>query len=99
MPSEIRKIREDAGISQADAAKLVHSSLRAWQNWEAEIGSPENRRMHPSTRDLFMIKLLASIADQAFTAWFGNGGDHREEAIARDAWTAAIAWVMGNDEE
>jgi len=46
-----------------------------------------------------MIKLRASIADQAFTAWFGNGGDHRKEAIARDAWTAAIAWVMGNDEE
>lgn len=47
-----------------------------------------------------MIKLRASIADQAFTAWFGNrGGDQREESIARDAWTAAIAWVMGNDEE
>lgn len=46
-----------------------------------------------------MIKLRASIADQAFTAWFGNGGDQTEEAIARDAWTAAIAWVMGNDEE
>lgn len=46
-----------------------------------------------------MIKLRASIADQAFTAWFGNGGgDQREEAIARDAWTAAIAWVMGNDD-
>ncbi len=42
-PKEIRAAREAGGLSQAAAAELVYSSLRAWQSWEAG-----DRRMHPA---------------------------------------------------
>lgn len=56
-PSEIVRAREAAGLTQTEAGELVHSGLKSWQNWEAE--GQENRRMHPSTWDLFNIKVRA----------------------------------------
>jgi putative transcriptional regulator len=51
-PEEIKRLRELAGdLTQAEAAKLVHSSLRAWQQWKAG-----ERPMHPSTWELFSMK-------------------------------------------
>jgi DNA-binding XRE family transcriptional regulator len=42
-PAQIRELRETYGLSQADAADVVYSALRSWQNWEAgEV------RMHPA---------------------------------------------------
>jgi DNA-binding XRE family transcriptional regulator len=42
-PAQIRELREIYGLSQADAADVVYSALRSWQNWEAgEV------RMHPA---------------------------------------------------
>jgi putative transcriptional regulator len=41
--AEIRQLRETYGLSQTQAAELVYSTLRSWQNWEAgEVG------MHPA---------------------------------------------------
>ncbi|MFL6603058.1 MAG: hypothetical protein ACJ8R9_17260 [Steroidobacteraceae bacterium] len=41
--AEIRELRETFGISQTEAAEMVYSTLRSWQNWEAdEVG------MHPA---------------------------------------------------
>lgn len=54
-PSEIKAAREAAGLTQAAAAELIHSTLRAWQNWEAE-GGDEARRMHPGLFELFLLK-------------------------------------------
>ena len=34
-PAEIRKAREDVGLTQTQAAERVWMSLRAWQDWEA----------------------------------------------------------------
>lgn len=50
-PAEVRAAREAAGLSQTAAAALVHTSLRAWQQWEAG-----ERRMHPAFWELFRIK-------------------------------------------
>lgn len=50
-PERIRAAREAAGLSQTAAAALIHSGLRAWQEWEAG-----NRRMHPAFFELFKIK-------------------------------------------
>jgi len=55
-PAEIRQAREAAGLTQTQAASLVHASLRAWQQWEAEEGTPGHRRMHPGLWELFQIK-------------------------------------------
>jgi DNA-binding transcriptional regulator YiaG len=67
-PAEILRAREAAGLTQTEAGELVHSALKSWQNWEAD--GPENRRMHPSTWELFNIKVRARklLADGAIAA-------------------------------
>ncbi len=43
--------REAAGLTQTQAAGLVYSSLRTWQQWEAG-----DRRMHAGLWELFKLK-------------------------------------------
>jgi len=41
--AELRQLREAHGLSQTQAAQLVYSALRTWQNWESDhVG------MHPA---------------------------------------------------
>ena len=54
-PAEVRAAREAAGLTQAQAAVLVHASLRNWQQWEQTEGA-NVRRMHPGLWALFRIK-------------------------------------------
>jgi putative transcriptional regulator len=51
-PFDIRKARADAGITQKKAAEMLHTSIRAYQQWEAG-----DRAMHPAFWELFLIKL------------------------------------------
>lgn len=51
-PVEIRTARERAGLTQTEASALVHTTLRAWQHWEAG-----DRAMHPAFWELFGIKI------------------------------------------
>ena len=55
-PDEIVGMRINAGLTQQQAAALVHSTARTWQNWESDLNSTENRRMHPGLWELFLIK-------------------------------------------
>lgn len=48
---EIKAAREAAGLTQTQAAAVVHCKLRAWQQWEAG-----DRQMHPAFWELFCIK-------------------------------------------
>lgn len=48
-PAEIRAARGD--MSQTEAAALIYSTLRTWQDWEAG-----KARMHPGLWELFNIK-------------------------------------------
>jgi putative transcriptional regulator len=50
-PADVRAAREAAGLTQTQAAHLIHSTLRAWQEWEAA-----NRRMHAGLWELFLLK-------------------------------------------
>jgi DNA-binding transcriptional regulator YiaG len=50
-PEEIRKARNAAGLSQTAAAKLIHSTYRTWQDWEAG-----KAHMHPGLWELFCLK-------------------------------------------
>lgn len=50
-PAEICAAREQAGLTQTQAAELIYGTLRAWQEWEAG-----NRRMHPGLWELWQIK-------------------------------------------
>jgi DNA-binding transcriptional regulator YiaG len=51
-PAEILAARAAASLTQTEAAKLVHSALISWQQWEAGT-----RRMHPATWELFWRKV------------------------------------------
>ena len=50
-PADIVACREAAGLTQTQAASLVHGSLRTWQQWEAG-----DRRMHAGLWELFRLK-------------------------------------------
>lgn len=50
-PEAIKAARETAGLTQTAAAKLLHSTCRVWQQWEAG-----DRRMHPAFWELFRLK-------------------------------------------
>jgi DNA (cytosine-5)-methyltransferase 1 len=54
-PAEIRAAREAAGLTQSEAAGLVHAaSYRTWQNWEAAESEPGHRQMGLAEWDLFL---------------------------------------------
>lgn len=50
-PAQVRSAREAAGLTQTQAANLIHGTLRTWQQWEAG-----DRRMHPGLWELFRLK-------------------------------------------
>lgn len=60
-PGEIRAAREAAGLTQTQAARMIHSTLRAWQNWEEPPGDANSRRMHPGLWELFNRKLADAL--------------------------------------
>jgi DNA-binding transcriptional regulator YiaG len=49
--TEIRAARDRAGLDEAAAARVVYSSEKFWK--ECEAGE---KRMHPATFELFLIK-------------------------------------------
>lgn len=49
--AQIRAARQAAGLSQTAAARLVYSTLRTWQHWEAGTTA-----MHPAIWELWRIK-------------------------------------------
>lgn len=51
-PTEIRQARKEAGLTQAQAAELIHSVQRTWYKWESG-----ERTMHPAFWELFLIKV------------------------------------------
>ena len=50
-PEKIREVRKAAGLTQTQAAELVHASLRAWQMWEAG-----DREIGLASWELFILK-------------------------------------------
>lgn len=52
-PSDIRAARDAAKLTQTQAADLVHTTVRVWQQWEAG-----DRAMHPAFWELFRSKVL-----------------------------------------
>ena len=52
-PEQIRKMRQLHVLTQTEAAELVYSTLRAWQQWEGG-----QRRMHPAIWQWFRHQVL-----------------------------------------
>jgi hypothetical protein len=55
--AEIRELRETYGIHQREAADMVFSTLRSWQNWEADVVN-----MHPAIWEWFKHSVQSSDA-------------------------------------
>lgn len=48
---KVRAMREDLGLTQQQAADVVHVDARTWRKWELA-----EREMHPAFFELFRIK-------------------------------------------
>jgi len=53
---DIAAARAKAGLTQPQAAALVHSTARRWREWESG-----DYRMHPGLWELFLIRTQAVI--------------------------------------
>ncbi len=50
LPSDIRAARERAGLTQTEAADLIHATMRSWQDWEAGVA-----KMRPYAFGYFLM--------------------------------------------
>jgi DNA (cytosine-5)-methyltransferase 1 len=50
-PDALRQARKAAGLTQPQAAELIHCGPDAWASWETG-----RREMHPAMWELFLIK-------------------------------------------
>ena len=57
-PEVVRDARSRAGLTQTQAAALLHTTCRVWQQWEAG-----DRSMHPAFWELFCIKAKSMLSD------------------------------------
>lgn len=48
---EVKSARKAAGLTQAEAAKLIHSDQSSWSLWESG-----KRKIHKSNYELFCLK-------------------------------------------
>ncbi len=55
-PAEVRAARSAAGLTQTQAAELVHAKLRTWQHWEADAGTEDAREIPLASWELFLLK-------------------------------------------
>ena len=55
-PQQIIDARLAAGLTQTEAAALIYSTWRTWQDWEAGIA-----RMHPAFWELWRLKVAGSV--------------------------------------
>lgn len=53
---QVAAAREAAGLSQAQAAALVHTDARTWRRWELGPGYQSGRAMPLAAWELFLIK-------------------------------------------
>lgn len=55
-PDDVKSRRLALGLTQTQAAEMLHTTCRTWQQWEAPCDSTTNRRMHPAFWELFVMK-------------------------------------------
>ena len=53
LPNEILDARRRLGLTQTQAAAMLHTTCRVWQQWESG-----KRKMHPAFWELFSVKAI-----------------------------------------
>jgi DNA-binding transcriptional regulator YiaG len=68
-PKEIAQTREEAGLTQTEAANLLYVSLSGWQRWEQG-----ERRMHPALWEYFVLLVTFGEVEKARRTWLEQPG-------------------------
>jgi DNA-binding XRE family transcriptional regulator len=55
-PIQLKKLRKKLGLSQQEAADIVLSPKRSWQNWETDLGKTNHRAIPEPILELFCKK-------------------------------------------
>jgi DNA-binding XRE family transcriptional regulator len=66
-PEKIAKTREEADLTQTQAAEMIYSTMRTWQQWEGG-----QRRMHPALWEYWCLLISDRSVRQARMELFGN---------------------------
>ena len=54
-PDDVRGARTEAGLTQKQAARLVHATESAWRSWETHSSSDSYRQISGAHWELFLI--------------------------------------------
>ena len=68
-PAEIVQTREEAGLTQTDAAALLYTTLSGWQRWEYG-----QRRMHPAMWEYFCLLITFPEVERSRRTWLEQPG-------------------------
>lgn len=99
-PEQVKSLRFKVGLTQKQAAELVHVSLRQWQKFEESESSGTHVRIADATLELFCLK-----AGLSFPPNF-SGGYHHGKVISfaggaggmgRSSLTRDMAILLSND--
>ncbi|MCS6237123.1 hypothetical protein G3495_18715 [Shewanella baltica] len=99
-PEQIQSLRLKAGLTQKQAAEVVHVSIRQWQKFEEAESSGTHVRIADATLELFCLK-----AGLSFPPNF-SGGYHHGKVISfaggaggmgRSSLTRDMAIILSND--
>jgi|GEM_PF-1236086 len=66
-PAEIAQTREEAELTQTQAAALIYRTLRSWQDWEGG-----QRRMDPALWEYWCLLISSRETREARLQIFGN---------------------------
>lgn len=75
-PDEIKNKRENEGLTQKEAAALIYSKLRTWQDWEAG-----KAKMHAGLWELFLLKVKLVSSDNAQIHYWMQRATRAEQAF------------------
>ncbi|GCF89243.1 hypothetical protein [Shewanella sp. M-Br] len=99
-PEQVKSLRLKVGLTQKQAAELVHVSLRQWQKFEESESSGTHVRIADATLELFCLKTGLS-----FPPNFSDGYHHGKVisfaggagGMGRSSLTRDMAILLAND--
>lgn len=87
-PEQVSQARIDASLTQADAAALLYTSPRNWQQWETDPSNATARPMSAASWQLFQAKVRLQKLSITLGAFVGRTDEDpdraRKIADARD---------------